>query len=313
MITLALSLLVLTGIADLDELARRHDVQWTCEAATGRHTLRCGSTTLVFAPGLQSALVNGSPIPLGMPVTVDGGRIKLPPELARYVESAPLRLPPGAMVRTPVVKPVAPPAKEDPKARLMAGVKIAIDPGHGGMHTGGKGNGGLMEKDINLAVALNLQKILVSWGARVVMTRMQDGHFDAQVDDDLDARVHIVNAAKPDLFLSIHTNYVANANPRGFEVWVPRCGGQRNAQSRDLADLLRKELGDVWGNTQDRGTKDDHNLRVLKGTSCPAALVELEFVSNPGVERQLGNPERQRELAMAIAEAAHNWALRNLR
>lgn len=312
MVTLTASLLFLAGIADLDELARRHEIQWSCEAATGRHTLRCGTTTLVFAPGLQSALVNGSPIPLAMPVTVDGGRIKLPPELARVVESAPLRQPATIAAKSPV-KPAAPPPKEDTKSRLLAGVKIAIDPGHGGMHTGGKGNGGLMEKDINLAVALDLQKILVSWGARVVMTRVQDGQFHVQVDDDLDARVGIVNAAKPDLFLSIHTNYVANAGPRGFEVWVPRCSGQRNAQSRDLADLLRKELADVWGNAQDRGTKDDHNLRVLKGTWCPAALVELEFVSNPAVERQLGNPEKQRELATAIAEATYGWAQRNLR
>jgi N-acetylmuramoyl-L-alanine amidase len=308
-INIAVSLLALTGIADLDELARRHDIQWTCEAATGRHTLRCGTTTLVFAPGLQSALVNGSPVPLNMPVTVDGGRIKLPPELARYVEASPLRI--SASVAREPAKPAAPPVKEDPKSRPMAGVKIAVDPGHGGMHTGGKGLGGLMEKDINLAVALNLQRILESWGARVVMTRTQDGHFDHQVDADLDARVQIVNAAKPDLFLSIHTNYVANAGPRGFEVWVPRCSGQRNQESRDLADLLRKELSDVWGSNEDRGTKDDHNLRVLKGTSCPAALVELEFVSNPGVERQLGQPAKQRELAMAIAEAAHNWAMRH--
>lgn len=309
--TLALSLLVLTGIADLDELARRHDILWSCEAATGRHTVRCGTTTLVFAPGLQSALVNGSPVPLAMSVTVDGGRIKLPPELARYIESAPLRRAP-AMVKE-AVKPAPAQPREDAKSRLLAGVKIAIDPGHGGMHTGGKGNGGLMEKDINLGVSLNLQRILESWGARVVMTRTNDGHFNNQVDDDLDTRVQIVNAAKPDLFLSIHTNYVANAGPRGYEVWVPRCGGQRNVQSRDLADLLRQELGDVWGKNQDRGTKDDHNLRVLKGTHCPAALVELEFVSNPGVERQLGNPEKQRELAAAIAEAAYAWTQRNLR
>jgi N-acetylmuramoyl-L-alanine amidase len=133
------------------------------------------------------------------------------------------------------------------------------------------------------------------------------------VDNDLDARVQIVNAAKPDLFLSIHTNYVANNGPRGFEVWVPRCEGARNQQSRDLADLLRKELGGVWGSNEDRGTKDDHNLRVLKGTHCPAALVELEFVSNPGVERQLGQPSKQRDLAAAIAEAALNWAGRHLR
>ncbi|MBI3857330.1 MAG: N-acetylmuramoyl-L-alanine amidase [Planctomycetes bacterium] len=314
MSTLALSLLFFTGIADLDELARRHDFQWSCEAATGCHTLRCGSATIVFAPGFYSALVNGSPLPLSMPATVEGGRVKLPPELARFVESSPLKRPAPVIAKETAPKPPsAPPAKEEPRSRLLAGVKIAIDPGHGGMHTGGKGLTGLMEKDINLGVSLNLQRILESLGARVVMTRTQDGHFDSHVDEDLDARVDIVNAAKPDLFLSIHTNYVATPGPRGFEVWVPRCGGVRNQRSRDLADLLRGELGNVWGANQDRGIKDDHNLRVLKGTSCPAALVELEFISNPAVERQLGQPSRQRELAAAIAEAVKDWAGKHLR
>src|SRR5262245_41968360 len=246
-----------------------------------------------------------------MPVTVDGGRIKLPPELAKYVEASPLRGP--AVSAKELSKPVPPAPKEDPNSRILAGVKIAIDPGHGGMHTGGKGNGGLMEKDINLGVSVALQKILQSWGAQVVMTRVRDVNFHQQVDDDLDARVQIVNVAKPDLFLSIHTNYVGTTGPRGYEVWVPRCNGQRDQQSRDLADLLRQGLGDVWGKNQDRGTKDDHNLRVLKSTQCPAALVELEFVSNPAVERQLGQAAKQRDLAMAIAEATYNWALRHLR
>ena len=189
----------------------------------------------------------------------------------------------------------------------LAGTTIAIDPGHGGMHTGGKGNNGLLEKDINLGVALNLRDLLQSLGAQVVMTRQTDRHFDAQVDDDLDARVHIVNTAHPDLFLSIHTNYVPTPGVRGFEVWVPRCTGARDRDSRALADLLRDQLGGVWGPNEDRGTKDEHNLRVLKGTHCPAALVELEFVSNPGVERMLGQPGKQHDLASAIAAAVRRW------
>jgi len=301
----------LSGITDLDDLAKTRDLQWSCEAATGRHTIRAGATTIVFMPGFQSALVNGSPFVLSMPVTLDGGRVKLPPELARMIDQAPFRRARGSFV-SPL--PKAPPPEEPvAKARpsnVLGGAVIAIDPGHGGMHTGGKGNTGLMEKDINLKVALNLQDILQSWGARVVMTRTTDRHFDPQVDDDLDARVQIVNNARPSLFLSIHTNYVPQAGPRGFEVWVPRCNGPRDRDSRDLADLLRGGLGGVWGAGADRGTKDEHNLRVLKGTHCTAALVELEFVSNPGVERLLGQAAKQRELASAIAEAARDWFAR---
>jgi len=310
-VTLAACLLSLSAIGDLDELSRRHEIQWTCDAASGRHTVRCGSTTLVFSPGFQYALVNGLSTYLVTPVTVESGRIKLPPELSRYVESAPPRRAASAALPRPAAPPPAPEA--NPRKGALAGVKIAVDAGHGGIHTGGKGQTGLMEKDINLGVALFLQKILESWGARVVMTRTNDAHFANHVDDDLDARVDIVNGARPDLFLSIHTNYVGAPGPRGFEVWVPRCNGARDRSSRDLADLLRGELGDVWGANQDRGTKDDHNLRVLKGTHCPAALVELEFVSNREVERQLGKSSKQQELAAAIAEAARNWVNGHLR
>lgn len=311
MVILAFCLLLRPGIADLDDLSRRYDIRWTTEAATGRHTIRSGAHTIVFAPGFQSALVNGTMVPLTMPVTVESGRIKLPPELARYVEMAPPRRP--TSIFTLPAKPAPPRAEKEPKrGTALAGVKIAIDAGHGGMHTGGKGYR-LMEKDINLSVSLQLQKILESWGAQVVMTRTTDSHFDNKVDEDLDARVDLVNAARPDLFLSIHTNYVANPGPRGFEVWVPRCNGARDRASRDLAELIRGELGDVWGGNEDRGTKDDHNLRVLKGTRCPAALVELEFISNPAVERQLGQTARQQELAAAVAEAARRWAAKHLR
>lgn len=311
MLIISACLLLLHGVADLEEIAKRREIQWSCDAATGRHTVRTASATIVFAAGLQSALVNGMAIPLASPVTIESGRLKLPPELARYMEMAPLRAP------KPIVKPLPPAEERDPAppkpstSRVLAGVKIAIDAGHGGVHTGGKGHTGLMEKDINLGVALNLQQILESWGARVTMTRTNDAHFSNQVDDDLDARVQIVNGARPDLFLSIHTNYVANSGPRGFEVWVPRCNGARDRASRDLAELLRGELGEVWGPNEDRGTKDDHNLRVLKGTHCPAALVELEFVSNPGVERQLARADKQRELASAIADAARSWVARH--
>jgi len=302
--------LLLSGIADLEDLARNRDVQWTCEASTGRHTLRAGRTSIIFLPGLSSALVNNAPFALSSPVSVESGRIKLPPELARMVEMAPPRRSAALAKTLPSSAPLAPVKDAEPSPRagtLLAGTVIAIDPGHGGMHTGGKGNNGLLEKDINLGVALHLQEYLQSWGAQVVMTRQNDRHFDPNVDDDLDARVRIVNARNPDLFLSIHTNYVPASGPRGFEVWVPRCSGARDRNSRALATFLRDELGGVWGADEDRGTKDEHNLRVLKGTHCPAALIELEFVSNPGVERMLGQPGKQRELARAIAEAARKW------
>jgi N-acetylmuramoyl-L-alanine amidase len=87
---------------------------------------------------------------------------------------------------------------------------------------------------------------------------------------------------------------------------VPVPQDNRGAASRDLAALIRSELGNVW-DSEDRGTKSEHNLRVLKQTHCPAALVELEFVSNPQAERLLASREHRSKLALSLGEAVRRW------
>jgi N-acetylmuramoyl-L-alanine amidase len=164
-----------------------------------------------------------------------------------------------------------------------------------------------MEKEINLDVALKLRDILESWGAKVVMTRTQDSCFSTTLDADLSERCRIVNRASPDVFLSIHTNYARDPAPHGFEVYVPRnVVPGRDRECRALAALLREGLMDVWGQC-DRGTKDDRNLHVLSGTAAPAVLVELEFVSNPKVEKQLASGSVRHELADGLAKATLEW------
>ncbi len=295
------------GSADLEDLGKRYDLAWTCDTATGRHTIETDGLTIVACPGFGVALVNGDPVRLSSPVDLVGGRLWLPPELARRVETeAAIKAPAG--IARPKPPPAAPPPRRS--SRRIPPCRIAIDPGHGGVHTGYVGHRGLMEKDLNLAVSLELARILKDWGATVLLTRQSDRHFYPQVDDDLDERCRIVNAFRPDLFLSIHGNGVANPNPRGFEIWVPKhARGARDRDSREIAKFLRAELAEVWGDN-DRGTKDDRNFRVLAGTICPAALVELEFVSNPAVERALFRSDVRRRLAESVAEAVWNWVAR---
>lgn len=307
---LAILVSLFGGAADLEEIASRKELAWSCEAS-GRHVVKAGAMTIAFVPGWSRATINGAPITLSAPATVVGGRLKLPADLAKIVlENAEDRgkaappLPPGPLAP----RPPSEPAPERPAPRLP--IRIAIDPGHGGMHTGYEGRAGVQEKDINLDVSLELKRLLESWGARVVMTRTTDRHFSPVIDDDLQARVDIVNRANPDLFLSIHTNGVANREARGFEVWVPmKARGARDAESRRLAQCLLGELDEAWRNrSPNRGVKDDVNLRVLRGTNCPAALVELEFVSHPGVERELSRTDTRMRLAAGIADAVLRWA-----
>lgn len=304
-------LLLFGGAADLEEIAARKELAWTCEAASGRHVVRAGAMTIVVVPGFTRATINGAAITLTAPATVSGGRLKLPADLAKIVlDNAPDR---GKAAPEPPPGPLAPRPPSEPlpeRAAPRLPIRVVIDPGHGGMHTGYEGRGGLREKDINLEVSLELRRILESWGARVVMTRTTDRHFSPVIDDDLQARVDIVNRTNPDLFLSVHTNGVANREARGFEVWVPKTArGARDAESRRLAQCLLAELDEAWRRrSPNRGVKDEVNLRVLRGTSCPAALVELEFVSNPAAERELARTDTRLRLAASIADAVLRWA-----
>lgn len=97
---------------------------------------------------------------------------------------------------------------------LSAGVSdksftVVIDAGHGGNDPGAVGRRG-KEKNINLSVALKLGKLIEANCAdtKVVYTRKKDTFVP------LHRRAEIANAAKADLFISIHTNSLASRNSR---------------------------------------------------------------------------------------------------
>jgi N-acetylmuramoyl-L-alanine amidase len=82
----------------------------------------------------------------------------------------------------------------------------------------------------------------------------------------------------------------------------------RDVRNRDLASRIRSNLVGVWGQ-HDRGTKDDHNLQILKEPGFAAALVDIEFLSNPLVEREFTRPLVHQRVAQALAEAIRDWAV----
>ena len=66
------------------------------------------------------------------------------------------------------------PTPEAP-AGPLAGLTILIDPGHGGYDGGARArDSGIWEKEINLSVALAVEKALTQRGAKVIMTRRED-------------------------------------------------------------------------------------------------------------------------------------------
>ncbi|MDH3682851.1 MAG: N-acetylmuramoyl-L-alanine amidase [Acidimicrobiia bacterium] len=77
---------------------------------------------------------------------------------------------------------------------------VVLDPGHGGREFGSVGPAGVVEKDLNLAVALAAETMLADAGASVILTRSTDVAMTTGV------RAALARTVRPALFVSIHHN-----------------------------------------------------------------------------------------------------------
>lgn len=184
---------------------------------------------------------------------------------------------------------------------ISGGIVITLDAGHGGYDSGAIGPSGLYEKNVNLAVTLKLGKILEQKGIDVVYTRTDDNvSWPADVNQDLQARCDISDAAGSNYFVAIHSNSADASGARGMETYYY----SGNSEGKQLAQSIQTELINSTG-LIDRGVMTA-NFYVIKNTSAPSVLVEIGFISNPTEEALLGNEEFQDKVAEAIAQGIMN-------
>ncbi|MDY6985612.1 MAG: N-acetylmuramoyl-L-alanine amidase [Candidatus Thermoplasmatota archaeon] len=179
----------------------------------------------------------------------------------------------------------------------ISGMIVCIDAGHGGSDSGAVGACGLLEKDVNLDVAMRLKDKLESSGARVVMTRGGDYYVS------LEERCAIANNAGADIFISIHCNSYSSPDANGIETYWYTYG---SSNSERLAYEIQYSLVSALG-LRDRGVKQS-GFYVIKNTAMPAALAELAFISNPDECDMLSNPGARDACAEAIFRAVLNYA-----
>lgn len=190
----------------------------------------------------------------------------------------------------------------------LTGKVIIVDAGHGGIDPGAN-RPGIMEKDINLAVALELKDILNQYGSKVVLSRQIDMELSPECDNkkvrgryhrDLAARVELTEESDADLFISIHANAVANTKRHGAEVFY----SAKSESGKMLASLIQTELCNV---TQVERTAKTADYFVLRRNKIPAALIELGYITNVSERQLLQTPEYQKKLAEAIAKGINNY------
>jgi N-acetylmuramoyl-L-alanine amidase len=188
----------------------------------------------------------------------------------------------------PLLRPLPSGSQRAAEPSLL-GPRIVIDPGHGGKDPGAISPIGLQEKDVNLAVSLELTRLLTESGSDVTMTRESD--IFVQLND----RAAVANQLRADLFVSIHADSCHNPIARGYTIYV--CHGA-SSQSRSAARAVSKAL--AGSGINGRGVREA-NYRVLVKTEGPAILVELGYLSNRQEAMLLRDRAMQQRLARCIA------------
>ncbi|WP_051302392.1 N-acetylmuramoyl-L-alanine amidase [Salibacterium aidingense] len=185
--------------------------------------------------------------------------------------------------------------EKEPGEDALTNQTIVVDAGHGDHDNGASGNG-LIEKDINLDVALEVEERLEEADVDVVMTRSDDTFLG------LNERVEVAESADADAFISIHSNaYKASAH--GAETYYNN--NYKGSESRALAESIQEELVNQTGMSDRRVS--DAGFVVIKNTTMPSSLIELGFVTNPDDAQRMKQESYPDEAADAIFDGIDNY------
>ena len=262
---------------------------------------------------------------------------------APFAASAPpLARAPAPTASQPAVAALPPQVAQSKIDRLIV---VAVDPGHGGEDPGAIGPSGLREKDVVLAIAMLLRdRLNAQPNMRAMLTR------DADFFVPLHERVRKARRVQADLFVSIHADAFMSPEARGASVFTLSQHGATSSAARWMADrenasdlvgganlrhkdetVLRTLLdmsttaqikdslklgNEVLGQIGKvgklhKGNVEQASFAVLKAPDIPSILVESAFISNPGEEARLRDPEYRAQLVAAVATGIQRYFARN--
>lgn len=173
---------------------------------------------------------------------------------------------------------------------------VVIDPGHGGKDPGATAiDKKTYEKDLNLDVALRLNRILKDIGFNTLMTRKDDSYAD------LAGRSGLANDNYADFFMSIHFNaFMSSA--KGIEtLYYPNdITDEYPFDNKKMAEIFHSEIISALKRPS-RGITPRPGLHVLNKTKMPAILAELGFMTNPEEFEEIKKAEYREMAARALA------------
>lgn len=176
---------------------------------------------------------------------------------------------------------------------VKTGVLVCLDPGHGGNDTGALENG-VVEKDINLEIALRTRRLLESRGYRVIMTRETD------TAASLAQRVATANTAGAAVLVSIHNN----ARPPDAAGTTTYCYRGSESGKRLALDVQHEVVSSIG--RPDRGIRES-NLYVVRNAGMPAALLEGVFLTDRSEAALVALPAFRQKIAEGTAAGVETF------
>lgn len=169
--------------------------------------------------------------------------------------------------------------------------KVFLGVGHGGNDPGAVGY--VVEKEVNLIMALACRDYLIDNGVEVKMSRTKDE------DDTLTEEINECNVYNPDLAVDIHNNA---GGGDGFEAYygIAKVG-------LALAQNIETEIKAIGQNSRglktklnSKGNADYYGfIRLIK---CPSIIVEGAFVDNKNDVQNIDTVEKQKKFGIAYAK-----------
>ena len=223
-------------------------------------------------------------------------------------------------------------------------IVVAIDAGHGGKDPGAVSSNNVLEKDITLLIAKELERTLRDTeGYEAVLIRNDDSTVS------LNDRYQNARKFGADAFISIHADGFRLASVKGASVFI-WSEESSSSVARNLSEKERKRIQaqikniksydfnedaarDLYPNTykkkvdqsKELGTKildqlkrdpftkihkqnvEYADFRVLKSVDIPSVLVESGFITNPDDARRLKTKAGRRMIARSIFLGIHNY------
>lgn len=183
---------------------------------------------------------------------------------------------------------------------------IIVDAGHGGIDPGTMNKDQtVLEKDVNLKIAMKVKELIEASGGMVILTRNDDTSLYTEEDgktirqkynENLRNRKKIIEESSADMFVSIHLNAFPQSKYYGAQTFYP--AGKE--EDKALAKSIQGELKRVVDKTNNRVIKPRDDLYLLKENNIPSTLIECGFLSNDKEAQLLNDEKYQDEIAWAI-------------